>query len=138
VLRGNPSKRAINHAEPQLGPPSTLDCPKRLVSEARVEWERLAKSLVDAGVLTFADMGAFESFCFVHGLVRRYEAEVGKMAPAEAIASGIQNALVKLEGLRRQLASDLGLTPSSRSQVKRSAEVPKTQLEAFIGGKSGR
>ena len=54
-LEGNPGKRKLNTKEPvpEKGMP---DCPKWLLSEAKVEWNRLCKKLSEMGVLTEIDM----------------------------------------------------------------------------------
>ncbi len=120
LLRGNPGKRPVNRGEPQFNRPApgSIACPARLKGEAAAEWARLVHELVGAGVVTVADLGSFEAYCFIHGLVRRYEDAVAKMTPAKAISSGLQSQLIKLEGLRRALAGDLGITPASRTAVR--------------------
>ena len=61
-LEGNPGKRKLNTMEPMPGK-GVPDCPKRLLSEAKMEWERLCVKLSEMGVLTEIDMAAFAACC---------------------------------------------------------------------------
>jgi P27 family predicted phage terminase small subunit len=70
--RGNPGKRAYNDAEPQ--PPKDLpDCPPHLSDVARAEWDRVAETLHDMGVLATVDRAALAAYCQAYG--RWVEAE---------------------------------------------------------------
>ena len=62
LLEGNPGKRPINEHEP-IPPKGTVKCPTWLEPEAKKEWKRLAPSLEAMGVLTLADITAFEGYC---------------------------------------------------------------------------
>ena len=62
VLEGNPGKRPLNDREP-VPPKATLKCPAWLLPEAKKEWKRLAPALEAMGVLTMADLTAFEGYC---------------------------------------------------------------------------
>ena len=62
VLEGNPGKRPLNDREP-VPPKGTLKCPAWLLPEAKKEWKRLAPALEAMGVLTMADLTAFEGYC---------------------------------------------------------------------------
>jgi phage terminase small subunit len=130
VLRGNPGHRRLNPEEPRLSPPSSLDPPEALRGAGLAEWKGLAAELVEQGVLTVADMATFRTYCETLTDVRALEARKDRLDDI--------GPLVKLRHQLRQLAAELGLTPSSRSSVKRAAKAPKTKLEAFIGGKHGR
>jgi P27 family predicted phage terminase small subunit len=127
VLRGNPGKRALNSNEPEPSAVSATGakCPARLKGDARKEWDRLIGDLQACGVLTVADLTHFENYCFLHGQVRQYERLVTRVGVELATAKGFQGALLKIRAQCRQFAQDLGLTPSSRSQVSR-ATPPKT------------
>ena len=61
-LEGNPGKRKLNTKEPMPGK-GMPDCPKWLLPEAKMEWERLCVKLSEMGVLTEIDMAAFAAYC---------------------------------------------------------------------------
>ena len=61
-LEGNPGKRKLNTKEP-VPAKGMPDCPKWLLPEAKMEWERLCVKLSEMGVLTEIDMAAFAAYC---------------------------------------------------------------------------
>lgn len=135
LLRGNPGKRAVNKDEPTLPAPSrgALEPPEELQGAGRAEWERLVGDLVTGGVLTVADMGAFEDYCRGLSDLRRYEAKAKKAGPELAIAKGYQGMVVKLRAQVAQLRDRVGCSPSGRSQVKRASVPAVSKLERFTG-----
>ena len=119
---GNPGKRGYNEAEPQ--PPKELpDCPPHLSEVARVEWDRVAETLHEIGVLTTIDRAALAAYCQAYG--RWVEAEE-KMKETPAMLktpSGyvqqspwMSVANKQLEIMGRYMV-ELGMTPASRSRV---------------------
>ena len=66
ILEGNPGKRPLNVNEP-VPPVGNIKCPTWLLPEAKKEWKRLAPSLEAMGVLTMADLTAFEGYCQAYG-----------------------------------------------------------------------
>ena len=73
VLEGNPGKRPLNDREP-VPPKGTLKCPAWLLPEAKKEWKRLAPALEAMGVLTMADLTAFEGYCQAYARWKEAEA----------------------------------------------------------------
>jgi phage terminase small subunit len=64
LLRGNPSKRAINRGEPAPEIPATVpEPPDFLMPSAKDEWHRLAEGLHRIGLLTALDASAFAVYC---------------------------------------------------------------------------
>jgi phage terminase small subunit len=63
LLEGNPSKRALNKAEPRFDP--GVRCPQWLDKDAKGEWRRLAPQLKRQGLLTKGD---FVLFCALTGV----------------------------------------------------------------------
>jgi P27 family predicted phage terminase small subunit len=118
LARGNPGKRALNHAEPELAPPSSNAPPRGLAGRAKKEWTRLVDELISKGVLTVGDMHAFEQYCRLVGEIDEYEALIADVGRAAAHSQGFANYLLKLRSQLRQQAAHIGLTPSSRSGVK--------------------
>ncbi|GHC66464.1 phage terminase small subunit P27 family [Neogemmobacter tilapiae] len=119
---GNPGKRAWNHDEPQ--PPNDLpECPAHLEGEAQAEWQRLASTLHQMGVLTTVDRAAMAAYCQCWG--RWVEAEQKlKVTPIMLKSpSGHVQQSPWLSIVNRQLElmgrfmTELGLTPAARSRI---------------------
>ncbi len=95
--------------------------PAWLSQDARKEWRRVAPLLVERGILTEADLGALEGYVTAHA--RTIEAErtirsegatyLGTSGPKRHPAVTTQDAALKT---MRLFASELGLTPVSRSR----------------------
>lgn len=95
--------------------------PAWLSKESKAEWRRIMPLLTERRILTEADMGGVENYCVAIGQVREmeriirsegavFQSEHGpKKHPAVAIQA---DAMTRA----RQLASELGLTPVSRSR----------------------
>jgi P27 family predicted phage terminase small subunit len=135
--RGNPGHRPLNAAEPVLARASAA-LPAGLKGRARKEWTRLAEELITKGVLTVADMHAFEEYCTLVGEVDDYEKLIRRVGRETAHRLGYANYLLKLRTQLRQQAAHLGLTPSSRSGVKAvkvvaAKNAAQTKRERFFG-----
>jgi P27 family predicted phage terminase small subunit len=119
---GNPGKRAYNHAEPQ--PPKDLpDCPPHLSDIARAEWERVAETLHDIGVLTSVDRAALAAYCQAYGRWVEAEEQMKKTPAMLKTPSGyvqqspwMSVANKQLEIMGRYMV-ELGMTPASWSRV---------------------
>lgn len=103
ILNGNPSRKALPHAEPK---PARGDWtpPDWLTGEALATWERIVPEMVRLGVFTAADRDTVTAYCAVF-------AEI-----AETVKKGdpLKSSLV---GQLRSLAAELGCTPSSRTRL---------------------
>lgn len=130
LMRGESRPSRVNRDEPELPPPTSPEPPKELTGEGVVEWRRLIGMLTQTGVLTDADLGAFEDYCLALTELRRYERQAAEVGAELAIAKGYAGLTVKLRAQVAQLRSHLGLTPSSRSGVK-AAKKPQSATEAF-------
>lgn len=122
-LQGNPGKRALNKKEPQLD--NTMpQCPPHLNDEAKKEWRRMAKRLHDAGILTYVDRASLAAYCQAYG--RWVEAE--ELAEKDGLiietsnGNKIQNPAVGIANKAMadmvKIASEFGMTPSSRTKLK--------------------
>lgn len=100
-----------------LAAPAVTDPPAGLRGRGLVEWKRLVQELVDAGVLRNADMVTFELYCRTLTDLEGYERLTSKNREL-ALAKGYAGMVVKLRTQAKQLAAELGLTPSSRAGVK--------------------
>lgn len=131
LLQGNPGHRPLNASEPQpdAGAP---EMPPGLSTAAQDEWRRILPILSKMRVLTVADSATIAGYCqsFAdwiaaqsdvreHGLLieepmtNRMGEIVGhrlKKNPALTIANELKKAY-------RAFASDLGLSPASRTRV---------------------
>src|SRR3990167_3655274 len=103
LLAGNPGKRPLNRRAPKptLGVPP---CPKWLSLEARKEWRWVVKELAQAGVLSRIDRTMLAVYCH---LVAEF---------VQAAAKGESVIPAKIAQIRA-LASEFGLTPSSRARL---------------------
>ena len=137
LLAGNPGHRPLNDREPTAieGVP---DCPSHLDEEARAEWFRTSKVLLDMGLLSTADRAALAAYCVTYGrwveaelmvkkfgmIVKSPKANFPMKSPYLCIAEGAMEQM-------RKLLVEFGLTPSSRSRIRVSEHVSGSGLEAF-------
>ncbi|MFN3362822.1 MAG: phage terminase small subunit P27 family [Allorhizobium sp.] len=102
------------------GTAPVLDAPKPPVwmsKDAKAEWRRVAPILIERNVLTDADLGTLESYCAATGTVRDAQRQINRdglmLAGKRHPLFGVQNAAMTTQ---RLCASELGLTPVSRSR----------------------
>ncbi|WP_062225658.1 phage terminase small subunit P27 family [Aureimonas frigidaquae] len=102
----------------------TPAAPSHLTADAKKEWKRVMPALVKRRILTTADLGSVENYCICTGRVR----EIERLIQAEEITPALfrmQNAAMQTA---RQLASELGLTPVSRSRPSMREEGEDDEL----------
>jgi phage terminase small subunit len=104
----------INTREPHMPAAGGPPCPDWLGDYGKQLWERYAPILETAGLLTTGDIPAFEQLCDEYDTIRRDRLD----NPAR--------------DRYRRLLVEFGLTPSSRSRIKSSAEAPKDALAEFF------
>lgn len=106
-MKGTKPKLVIDN-DAVTGAPAA---PGWLSTHAKAEWRRVMPGLVKRRILTKADLGSLENYCIAMGRVRQLEAELQvEFDPA------LFRAQDKAMTTARQLASELGLTPVSRSR----------------------
>ncbi|HFD40867.1 MAG TPA: phage terminase small subunit P27 family [Anaerolineae bacterium] len=138
-LAGNPGKRPLNEGEPQFPrfkrAPSP---PEHLSEEAKTEWRRVVRMLMDAGLFTAADRAALALYCEAWGRWVEAQRMVAKSGQVITTQSGnlIQNPYLGVanrawEDLRKILA-EFGLTPSSRSRLNASPVVEEESLADIL------
>ena len=124
VISGNPGKRPINDSEPDPDKDSICpDAPAHLSDGAKAEWDRMAPSLYDIGLLTKIDMSTLEAYCTayarwieaedkirLHGMIVKSPQGYPMQSPYLAIAN---KAVEQMRGF----LTEFGMTPSSRSRV---------------------
>lgn len=124
-LKGNPGQRRLNEDEPKPEKaPTAAQPPQHLSEHARAEWRRMYPVLRNCGLLTLADLPAFEVYCTSYG---RYVAAEEVLAKAESLTvetpNGHQQAhpCVAISRQERIVAkaylAEFGMTPSSRSRI---------------------
>lgn len=98
-------------------PPADLD------GEALVEWNRITPQLLAAGLLTQLDLAAVLAYCQVFGRWRDAEQHVKRQGSIVKSPSGYPmmnphlSVANKALNQLRQLAGELGLSPSSRTRI---------------------
>ena len=137
-LAGNPGKRKLNDLEPE--PRREMPgCPRWLTGEAKKEWRRMARDLYDAGLLTTVDRAALAGYCVAWATFYEAQTELQKTGVSMVIMTSNGNAVMNpwlgvrnraLDEMRRFLV-EFGMTPASRSRVKR-AETNEEQSLADI------
>ena len=143
LAKGERRPSRVNYDEPQMAKPESLRPPSGLKGAGLREWQAQAKNLADRGVLTDADLTAFEDYCRALSELRNYEAKARKSGLELAIAKGYQGMVLKLRTQVNQLRQQCGLTPSSRTGVRaKSGSNPNIKedsatkyLRALPGGK---
>ena len=121
LLEGNPGKRPLNDREP-VPPKATLKCPAWLLPEAKREWKRLAPALEAMGVLTMADLTAFEGYCQAYARWKEAEAFITQHGSIFQTPSGYVQQVPQVSIAQQNLkimqsfCSEFGLTPATRGR----------------------
>lgn len=122
ILEGNPGKRPLNENEP-IPPKASLKCPAWLLPEAKKEWKRLAPALESMGVLTSADITAFEGYCQAYARWKEAEEFITQHGSIFKTPSGyvqqVPQVSIAMQNLKimQSFCSEFGLTPASRSRI---------------------
>lgn len=138
-LAGNPGKRALNKAEPKP-PAKRPPCPPHIQGEARREWNRITRQLVDLGVLTQVDRAALAAYC--QCWERWVQAEAEMRQPDFRMITTTDNGYpvvspwlnVANNAMKQMLRylTEFGMTPSSRSRVTVAAPEETDPYEEFL------
>lgn len=136
-LRGNPGKRPLNAKEPrpEKRAPS---CPRWLGKTARAEWRRVTKELMTLGVLAEVDRAALAAYCVAWGRWVEAEEQVARAGMVIMTTNGnlVQHPWVQIANRAMidmvKLASEFGMTPSSRSRIKVERPREKSEFELFL------
>ena len=122
ILEGNPGKRPLNMNEPSP-PAENIVCPDWLEEDAKAEWERLAPTLTQMGVLTEADLLAFAGYCQAYARWREAEEFISQHGSIFQTPSGYVQTVPQVSiahtnlKIMQSFCSEFGLTPSSRSRI---------------------
>jgi P27 family predicted phage terminase small subunit len=99
-----PAEDALSRAPP---------VPSWLSKDAKAEWRRVMPTLCARRTLTPADLGTAENYCVAIGHAREIEREIQKSDTLNGTLFRLQD---KTMQTARQLAAELGLTPTSRNR----------------------
>ena len=141
-LEGNPGKRALNTSEPQFTAKAP-SCPRHLSDEARREWRRVSRELLDKNLLQVVDRAALAAYC--QCWARWVEAEQKMAQPGfqmmEATDKGYQYVSpwlgVANQSLKQMKAflTEFGLTPASRTRIQVPEQGPADDFDEFLARK---
>ena len=143
VLEGNPGKRPLNDREP-VPPKATLKCPAWFLPEAKKEWKRLAPALEAMGVLTMADLTAFEGYCQAYARWKEAEAFITQHGSIFQTPSGYVQQVPQVSIAQQNLkimqsfCSEFGLTPATRARIiaggSGTEDVSEDPMEKLLKG----
>ena len=148
VLQGTDRKDRINENEPMPMEIDKLpDPPWHLDYYAKKEWQRAGEVLINAGLLTHADLSLFADYCRVHAYVIRidmklregeeldleFRTETGYRQKTPTV--GLLDDFINL---KMKLANKLGLSASDRTGIEvnpKSEDGPS--IEDILNGSTG-
>ena len=122
VLTGNPGKRRLNAAEPQLEP-AVLECPFELGALAKQEWDRLVGERAALRLLSNLDRAALAAYCHAYALWAEAVEGIQKHGAMVKSPNGypIQSPYIAIANrqaeIMMRIASEFGFTPASRSRI---------------------
>ncbi|CAN5156110.1 phage terminase small subunit P27 family [soil metagenome] len=122
LIHGSRAKTA-NDRQPK--PPLQLpSCPSHLLPAAKAEWKRVAKELYDLGYISRLDRAALAGYCQCNGRWVECEKKLQETPAILKMPSGYiqQNPWLTISTKQMELmckfATELGITPSSRSRIE--------------------
>lgn len=129
VLKLSGAYRADRHADAHPEPPvSAPERPAHLQGEALAEWDRITGQLVALGIVSRIDRAALAGYCSAWGRMVAAEATIAAEGLTIATGEGMvrQHPAVRIAveaaSEVRRFAAEFGMTPSSRRNVKASAD----------------
>jgi len=142
ILAGNPGRRPLNEAEPAPPvPSSTPYVPRWLDPEAKREWRRITKVLIELGLYTELDRAALIMYCQAWALYVKAQKELAttdlvltgtKGGQYQSPWLGISN---RAHGQLRAMLAEFGLSPAQRARVVATpAERERSLAEILFEG----
>lgn len=139
--RGNPGGRPLNDREPEPTP-GVPPKPDDLSPAAAAEWDFIVPELIRMGVLTVVDRSVLVAYCRCAGVIAQSESTLaaeGSVLQTEKGYAYPHPAMAQMMTAQKQqigYAAELGLTPASRTKVKRIAPTSqddKAKLLTIVG-----
>ncbi len=134
--------RPLRYQEPT--PPEKMPtCPKHLNKVARKEWRRAGKILQKIGLLTEIDRMIFAAYCEAYARWIEATVKVQETGMVYKKADGTPGLNPYLRIAREafdqmiKAGTQIGLSPSSRVNLKVTTQKPKSKAEEFRGRKKG-
>jgi P27 family predicted phage terminase small subunit len=137
-FEGNPGKRKTSGAKEAKPKNTKPTCPQHVQGEARREWNRIAKDLHAAGLLTKIDKAALATYCVAWGRWVDAENQLRKHGPIVKARTGfpIQNPWCAIANKAMQqmqkAMTELGMTPSSRTRIHVETPDSEDALDSFL------
>lgn len=119
-MRGRKPEALPPHLEAVTEAP---DAPDWLPPAGQAEWRRVVPTLVRRRTLTVADFGALESYCLAVAYARQAQEQIAEEGMTIRAGNGRLMRHPSLQTVQnftteaRRLASELGLTPTSRERL---------------------
>lgn len=88
--------------------------PKYLSAHAKAEWKRIMPQLIARRVITKADLAGVENYCAAVGAARTIADTMSAGVLPDLKMGGLQ---IRYMQAARQLATEYGLTPTSRARI---------------------
>ena len=130
-LDGNPGKRKLNDREPELASGIPV-APDWLTDAAREEWYALVADLAGAGVVTPADKGVLAVYCQTLSHMGSLERDRKKRKTVgERLERKSMVTYRELATILRSMASELGISPASRSRIHVSLSDDGDSFDSF-------
>lgn len=93
--------------------------PTYLSAQAKAEWKRIMPQLIARRIITKGDLAGVEAYCSAAGAARQIAEIINAMPVPDLKLGGLQ---IRYMQTARQLASEYGLTPTSRARIGSGAE----------------
>lgn len=144
LVKGNPSKRAINKNEPK--PPSGVPpIPKHFNKQEKYWFKRVAQELDGSGVITTLDGMALELLIGAYVEWRKHRDFLDQEGDTYTVTSMTGDVMIKSHPRVAMLAdawkrlrgmmAEFGMTPSARSKINVAGETEEDLLDAFLNKK---
>lgn len=150
VLRGNPSKLPASKLLDGVHPPVEIPaCPGHLQDEAKKEWRRISAELLALGLISKIDRAALSAYCAAWAEMVSAERKIAELNASDpesmpgcvlTTSTGYQQlsawVILRNKALDRmmRLASEFGMSPSSRSRVTASKNSSQSHLPGSDDG----
>jgi P27 family predicted phage terminase small subunit len=138
-LHGNPGKRALNDAEPQ--PEVKIPEPPAIIQGVALEeWNRIAKELLDLGLISELSRSLFAGYCEAYArwieAEEHYEVEpkIYKTESGYPIVNPWRGVADKALEQMHKFARGFGMDPESMTRIKGNA-VPKPDVKRTGAGR---